>query len=44
MTSTTLSPAAWSLVTNSLQTTGAVFSVTLPLNNNTSSFYRLETN
>jgi len=41
MTSTALSPPAWSLVTNSLQTTGAVFSVTLPLNNNTSSFYRL---
>ena len=44
MTSTTLSPPAWSLVNNSLQTTGAVFSVTLPLNNNSSSFYRLSTN
>jgi len=43
MTSTGLVPPAWSLVTNSPQTTGAVFSVTLPLNN-TSTFYRLQSN
>jgi len=44
MTSTALAPPAWSLVTNSFQTTGAVFSLTLPLNSNTSSFYRLQSN
>jgi arabinogalactan endo-1,4-beta-galactosidase len=44
MTSTSLMPPAWSSVSNSPQTTGAVFSVTLPLNNNTSSFYRLQSN
>ncbi|HXR04385.1 MAG TPA: hypothetical protein VN836_06715 [Verrucomicrobiae bacterium] len=44
MTSTSLMPPAWSFVTSSLQTTGAVLSVTLPLNNNASSFYRLQSN
>jgi len=44
MTATSLTTPAWSPVTNSLQTTGAVFSVTLPLNNNASSFYRLQSN
>jgi arabinogalactan endo-1,4-beta-galactosidase len=43
MTSTTLVPAvAWSVVTDSIQITGAVFSVMLPLNNNTATFYRLQ--
>lgn len=36
------SPIVWSPVTNSAETTGAVFTVTLPLIN--SSFYRLQTN
>ena len=40
--STSLIPPAWILVTNLLQTTGAVFTVTLPRSN--SSFYRLQTN
>ncbi len=45
MTTTTLAPApAWSGVTNPIQVTGAVFTVTLPLNNNTSTFYRLQSN
>jgi arabinogalactan endo-1,4-beta-galactosidase len=34
---------AWSLVTNSIQTTNAVFSVTLPIGN-TTCFYRLQPN
>lgn len=43
MASTNLaSPIAWSSVTNSPETTGAVFTVTLPLAN--SSFYRLQSN
>ena len=45
MTTTTLAPSTgWSLVTNSIQISGAAFTVTLPLNNNTSSFYRLQSN
>jgi len=45
MTTTTLEPpTSWSLVTNSIQISGAAFAVTLPLNNNTSSFYRLQSN
>ena len=44
MTSTVLAPAtAWSLVANPIQITGAVFTVTLPINNN-SCFYRLQSN
>lgn len=44
MTSTGLSPsAAWSLVADPVQTTGAVFTVTLPASNN-SCFYRLQSN
>jgi len=45
MTSTNLAPSiAWSLATNSFQITGTVFTVTLPLSNSTSSFYRLQSN
>jgi arabinogalactan endo-1,4-beta-galactosidase len=36
-------PAIWSLVTNSVQTTGAVFTVTLPVGNNVC-YYRLQPN
>lgn len=43
MVSTNLeSPIVWSPVTSSAQTTGSIFTVTLPLNN--SSFYRLQSN
>jgi arabinogalactan endo-1,4-beta-galactosidase len=41
MISTSLSPPIWSPVINSAQTTGAVFTVTLPVTNN-SIFYRLQ--
>ena len=42
MTSTNLDASAtWSVVTASLQTTGAVFTITLPIGN-TASFYRLQ--
>jgi arabinogalactan endo-1,4-beta-galactosidase len=42
MISTGLTPSAtWLLVTNSIQTTGAVFTVTLPVSNS-SCFYRLQ--
>jgi arabinogalactan endo-1,4-beta-galactosidase len=44
MTATSLAPlAAWSLVTNPIQITGTVFTVTLPVTNN-SYFYRLQSN
>uniref|UniRef100_UPI003F9B39FE glycosyl hydrolase 53 family protein n=1 Tax=Mycobacterium sp. TaxID=1785 RepID=UPI003F9B39FE len=45
MTSTSLDPSAsWSLVANPSQVTGTVFRVTVPITNNTSSFYRLQSN
>jgi hypothetical protein len=43
-TSTSLGPSAkWASVTGSIQTTGAVFSVTLPIGN-AACFYRLQAN
>lgn len=43
MTSTTLVPAvAWSVVTDSIQITGNVFTVLLPSSNNIATFYRLQ--
>ena len=45
MTSTNVAPSiAWSLVTNPFQITGTVFTVTLPISNSASSFYRLQSN
>jgi arabinogalactan endo-1,4-beta-galactosidase len=37
-------PAAWAPVTNSLQTTGSVFSVTLPMAASQNRYYRLQSN
>jgi len=45
MTSTTLAPStAWSSVPNPIQTTGAVLTVTLPVDSSQSCFYRLQSN
>jgi arabinogalactan endo-1,4-beta-galactosidase len=38
------SPASWTLVTNTVQNTGTVFSVTLPVQAGTTRFYRLRIN
>jgi hypothetical protein len=44
MTATTsFPPVTWSPVTNSVQISGTVFTVTLPISNNTR-FYRLQPN
>jgi hypothetical protein len=43
MTSASLTPAFWSMVADPIQTTGTVFTVTLPFNNDCS-FYRLQSN
>jgi len=44
MTATSLAPAtAWAPVSNQIQITGTVFTVTLPINSN-SSYYRLQSN
>jgi arabinogalactan endo-1,4-beta-galactosidase len=45
MTSTTLAPStAWSSVPDPIQTTGAVFAVTLPVDSSLTRFYRLQSN
>lgn len=45
MTTTTLAPStAWSSVPDPIQTTGAVFTVTLPVDSSLSRFYRLQSN
>ncbi len=45
MNSTTLAPStAWSSVSNPIQTTGAVLTVTLPVDSSQSCFYRLQSN
>jgi hypothetical protein len=45
MTTTTLAPStAWSSVPDPIQITGAVFTVTLPLDSSQSRFYRLQSN
>jgi arabinogalactan endo-1,4-beta-galactosidase len=45
MTTTTLAPStAWSLVPDPIQNTGAVFTVTRPLDSSQSRFYRLQSN
>jgi arabinogalactan endo-1,4-beta-galactosidase len=45
MTSTTLAPSTvWSSVPNPIQTTGAMFTITLPLDSSLSRFYRLLSN
>jgi arabinogalactan endo-1,4-beta-galactosidase len=45
MTSTTLVPATvWSSVPNPIQTTGAIFTATLPLDSSQTRFYRLQSN
>lgn len=40
--STSATAAAWPKVTNAIQSTGAVFNVTIPVNSNQNQFYRLK--
>lgn len=42
--STSATASAWPKVTNAVQTTAAVFNVTVPVNSNQSQFYRLKSN